>query len=86
MELDVEIGGIEYRVEVDVEEADEYVCGVFEVEVWDGEKYQKIKMDKKALSDFAAMYDDYLQEAYRDYRIAQAEYYAEQEWERATGR
>lgn len=70
MKLDMQIGGITYQVEVDVE--DEYVCAVNEVSVYCGNgKWAQVKFeDKDGLADFYDMYEDYLQGAYIDHKEA----------------
>ena len=84
MELSLKLGGIDYDVEVDID--DECVCDVFSVSVWDGEKTHKIKMDKDDLANFYKFYQDNLQEAYEDHKVALEEMAAEERWERQNDR
>lgn len=84
MELELKIGGIGYLVDVDIDE--EYVVSVFEVSVFDGEMTLPIDMNSKDLEDFYERYEDELNEAYQDHKIALAESYAEERWERANDR
>ena len=69
------IAGIEYEVEVDVEE--EYVCDVLSVSVYDGETYHELSLNEKSLEDFYNSYEDFLNEAYHDHKIALAETFYE---------
>lgn len=84
MELELKIGGIGYLVEVDID--DDYVISVFEVSVFDGEKTLPIDMNSKDLEEFYERYEDELNEAYQDHKIALAESAAEERWERANDR
>ena len=85
MELELKIAGINYWVRLDIEE--EYVSGVLEVAVFDGEEITiPIYMSDKDLVDFYERYEDELNEAYQDHKIALAESYAEERWERANDR
>lgn len=71
MILDFKTGGISYNVEIEAE--DEYVVGVYSVEVWDGEEYLPINMTESELEDFYEKYVDDLNEAYESHQIAMAE-------------
>ena len=84
MELEIIAGGITYDVEVDIDEG--YVCSVFSVEVYDGKKFHKIDMDSDKLNDFYNRYEDDLQQAYEDHKIAMAESAGEERWERQNDR
>jgi len=84
MEIELNLGGIIYDVEVDIDE--EYVCDVMSVEVYDGEKFHKIKMTNNDLMCFYEKYQDELNEAYQSEMIAKAEMAAEERWERANDR
>ena len=84
MEIELNLGGIIYEVEVDID--DEYVCDVMGVEIYDGEKFHKIKMTNNDLMCFYEKYQDELNEAYQDHKIALAESVAEERWERENDR
>ena len=84
MEIEFKYGGISYNVVVDVE--DEYVCGVLGVEVWTGEEYIGLEMTDQRLEDFFDAYEDSLNQAYMDSKIAFAESCAEEKWERHNDR
>lgn len=84
MELELNLGGIIYDVEVDIDE--EYVCDVMSVEVYDGEKFHKIKMTNNDLMCFYEKYQDELNEAYQSEMVARAELAAEEKWERENDR
>jgi hypothetical protein len=84
MELDMKVGGISYSVSVEVE--DEYVIGVNDVEVFDGENYFPVEMSQKELDEFYNHYEDELNECYRNSVIAYAECCAEEKWELANDR
>ena len=80
MKLDMEVGGITYLVEVDLE--NECVSDVLGVEVFDGRDYCSIKMDNAQLSDFLKSYQDNLDDAYADYLRSIEDDYYEQKFER----
>lgn len=84
MELELNLGGIIYDVEVDID--DEYVCDVMGVEIYDGEKFHKIKMTNNDLMCFYEKYEDELNEAYQSEMVARAELAAEEKWERENDR
>lgn len=84
MEIEVNLGGIIYDVEVDID--DEYVCDVMGVEVYDGEKFHEIKMTNNDLMCFYEKYEDELNEAYQSEMVARAELAAEEKWERENDR
>lgn len=84
MELELNLGGIIYDVEVDID--DEYVCDVMGVEIYDGKKFHKIKMTNNDLKCFYEKYEDELNEAYQSEMVARAELAAEEKWERENDR
>lgn len=84
MEIEVNLGGIIYEVEVDID--DEYVCDVMGIEVYDGEKFHEIKMTNNDLKCFYEKYEDELNEAYQSEMVARAELAAEEKWERENDR
>ena len=84
MEIEVNLGGIIYDVEVDID--DNYVCDVMSVEVYDGEKFHKLKMTNNDLMCFYEKYQDELNEAYQSEMVARAELAAEEKWERENDR
>lgn len=84
MEIEFKYGGISYNVAVEVE--DEYVCGVLDVSVWTGEEYVSLEMTDSQLEDFFDVYEDYLNQAYLNHKIAFAESCAEEKWERSMDR
>lgn len=84
MEIEVNLGGIIYDMEVDID--DNYVCDVMSVEVYDGEKFHKLKMTSNDLKSFYEKYQDELNEAYQNEMEARAELAAEERWERANDR
>lgn len=83
-ELEMKIGGLDYSLEIDVDE--DYVVGVNKVSVFDGKIYFPIDMNKKELADFYDFYEDYLNESWQDRKIALAECCAEENWERSNDR
>lgn len=82
--IEIKTGGISYNCDIDVD--DEYVVGVFSVEVWDGEEYLPINMTESELEDFYEKYVDELNEAYDSQQIAMAEIACEERAERAMER
>lgn len=84
MELEVKLGGITYSVEIDID--DEYVSAVFSVEVYDGQMFVPLSLTEDELDDFYTRYEDDLNEAYQDHKIALAECCAEERWERSMDR
>lgn len=85
MELELKIAGINYWVRLDIEE--EYVSGVLEVGVFDGEEITiPLYMSDKDLVDFYERYEDELNEAYQSEMVARAELAAEEKWERENDR
>lgn len=84
MEIELNLGGIIYDVEVDID--DEYVCDVMGVEVYDGEKFHEIKMTNNDLKSFYDRYQDELNEAYQSEMVARTELAAEEKWERENDR
>ena len=84
MEIEVNLGGIIYDVEVDVD--DNYVCDVMSVEVYDGTKFHKLKMTNNDLMCFYEKYQDELNDAYQSEMVARAELAAEEKWERENDR
>ena len=84
MEIEMKLGGITYDVEIDVE--DNYVCGVMEVSVYDGVQFHNISMKKSELEDFYNRYEDELNEAYTNEKLATEELAAEERWERENDR
>lgn len=66
-----EIAGINYEVEIDVQ--DEYVCDVMNVSVWDGKAYHGLNLSDKSLERFYEANEDLLNEEYRNHQIALAE-------------
>lgn len=84
MNLDFKIGGINYNVDVDIE--DEYVSGVFGVSVFDGEIFVDLDLKQAELDEFYATYVDQLNESYIDHKVAIAELAGEERWERANDR
>ena len=84
-ELELELGGILYNVEIDLEEG--YVCGVESVEVYDGEGNSfHIDMTYEQMNQFFERYEDALNDAYQADKVARAEQAAEERWELRTGR
>lgn len=75
MGLEFKLGGINYKCEVDID--DEYVVGVFSVEVWDGGAYLSVDMTDDELEEFYDMYEGALNQAYQDHKTAMAEVAAE---------
>lgn len=75
MELGMKLGGISYKVEVDID--DDYVCSVFSVSVHDGKKYVKLNLTREELREFYDFNEDYLNEAYEDYKDDLESYYYE---------
>ena len=63
-EIEIKIGGIYYKVEVDID--DDYVVQVFSVSVWDSREYHKIKMIKSELNTFYKFYEDLLNEGWQE--------------------
>ena len=84
MELEMTIGGITYKVEVDIE--DEYVSDVLGVEVLGGKSFMALDLNPSKLEEFYSTYVDQLNEAYQDHKIALAESAAEEKWERENDR
>lgn len=84
MEIELNLGGIVYDVEVDIE--DNYVCDVMSVEIYDGEKFHKLKMTNNDLMCFYEKYQDELNDAYTSEMVALAELAAEERWERVNDR
>lgn len=84
MELEVKLGGITYNIEVDID--DEYVSAVFSVEVYDGQMFVPLSLTEDELDDFYTRYEDDLNEAYYDSKIAFAECCAEEKWESSRDR
>lgn len=80
MRLTFTVGGIDYLVDVDLE--DKMVTAVYSVEIWDGEFYRPIVMDDEQLSDFFDTYRDNMNEAYDDYLQAIEDDYYEDKFER----
>lgn len=84
-ELELSIGGINYIVQVDVE--DNYVIGVCGVSVYNGEIYTDIvSMTGEDTEKFFETYEDQLNEAYQSHLIAAAEMAGEERWELAMDR
>lgn len=81
MKIEMEVGGISYRVEVDVDIDAECVIGIFGVEVFDGKDFHLIKMSQKELEGFEEMYQDNLNEAYEDYKESEREAYYDSVYE-----
>lgn len=71
-ELEIKIGGITYELEIEVDE--ECVVGVFSVAIWDTKNKKEIDvpMSGKELQEFFERYEDELNEAYLDDKIATA--------------
>ncbi|MBO7735934.1 MAG: hypothetical protein J6S67_25415 [Methanobrevibacter sp.] len=85
MELELVIGGITYNVRVDID--DEYVCSVMDIMVFDGgARFIPILLDDKQLKAFYDRYEDELQQAYEEHKIAMAESAGEERWERENDR
>lgn len=85
MELTLKIAGIGYWVRVDIE--DEYVSNVLEVGVFDGEEITiPIYMSDKDLEDFFNRYEDDLNQAYQDRKIALVESIADDKNDRKKDR
>jgi len=84
MNLDIKMGGINYNVDVEIE--DEYVSGVNEVSVFDGEIFCNLDLNRADLDEFYATYVDQLNEAYIDLKVALAELAGEERWERENDR
>lgn len=84
-EIELNIGGINYVVQVEVE--DNYVVGVSGVAVYNGEVYVDIvSMTGEDTEKFFETYEDQLNEEYQAHLIAQAELAGEERWELAMDR
>ena len=64
MELEIKIGGIYYKLEIDHEEG--YVTNVFSVAVWNGEKYQRLPLNREELKEFYKRYEEELSEEFQE--------------------
>lgn len=64
MELEIKIGGIEYKLEIDTEEG--YVTNVFSVAVWNGAKYITLPLKREDLKKFYERYQDELSEEFQE--------------------
>ena len=84
MNLDLKIGGIDYNVNVDIE--DDYVSAVLGVSVFDGEMFVELDLNNADLEEFYSTYVDQLNERYIEYREDLAISAAEAKWELANDR
>ena len=84
MNLDLKIGGIDYNVNVDIE--DDYVSAVLGVSVFDGEMFVELDLKNADLEEFYSTYVDQLNERYIEYREDLAISAAEAKWELANDR
>lgn len=64
MELEIKIGGIQYKLEIDTD--DGYVTTVFSVAVWNGAKYLTLPLRNKDLEEFLDRYQDELNEEFQE--------------------
>ena len=64
MELEIKIGGIQYKLEIDTDEG--YVTTVFSVAVWNGAKYLTLPLRNKDLEEFLDRYQDELNEEFQE--------------------
>lgn len=74
-ELFIKLGGIDYKVEVDIFE--DYVIQVFSVWVWNEGKYYKIKRLPAELKTFYKCYEDALNECWQETKENEDLYYRE---------
>lgn len=82
--LQLNIGGIDYNVEVEIEEG--YVVCVYAVEVCDGCNYYEVDMTEEQKQQFLAEYEDYLNDAYEEYLEMKEDIAGEEKWERKNDR
>lgn len=74
MEVAFKLGGIEYKVEVDIDK-DGIVSDIYNVSVWNAFTYQMLPLKKDDLKDFLKLYEDEIQEAWKEMKKDREIYY-----------
>lgn len=72
-EIEIKIGGIYYKVEVDID--DDYIVKVLAVSVWDSREYHKIQMLNSELNTFYKFYEDLLNEGWQETKANEENYW-----------
>ena len=76
MELEIKIGGIYYKLEIDHEEG--YVTNVFSVAVWNGDKFISLPLKNEELKEFYDRYNEELSEEFQEQEKAKFLVYMEE--------
>lgn len=74
MDIEFKLGGIEYKVDVDID-SDGIVSEIYNIGVWNGFTYQLLPLNGEDRKDFKRLYEDEIYEAWQEMKKDRELYY-----------